>query len=89
MLHGIAMVSPSDGWAVGDGAATVRYHDGVWTREGLTIHGYYMMAISLVSLTEGWAVGNADSYPVRDPNASATLFHLSGGVWRIYPLTGM
>ncbi len=89
LLQDIAMVSPSEGWAIGDGAATVRYHDGVWTREGLTIHQYYMMNISLVSATEGWAVGSSAVSPSRDPNASATLFHLSGGVWRIYPLSGV
>ncbi len=89
LLHDIAMVSPSDGWAVGDGAATVRYHDGVWTREGLTIHQYSLGRVSLVSVTEGWAVGGAADYPSQDPNASAPLFHLSGGVWRIYPLSGV
>ncbi len=83
------MVSPNDGWAVGDGAATVRYHNGVWTREGLTIHQYYMKSISLVSATEGWAVGNTAAFPSQEPNASATLFHLSGGVWRIYSLSGV
>lgn len=55
----------------------------------MTIHQYYMMNISLVSATEGWDVGNAAAYPPQDPTASVTLFHLSGGVWRIYPLTGV
>lgn len=89
LLYDIAMVSPDNGWAVGDGAATVRYQGGEWNRQGLTIHQFYLMRISLVSVTEGWATGNSAVGNSRDPNATATLFHLSGGVWHIYPLTGL
>lgn len=89
LLEDIAMLSPSEGWAVGGGAATVHYHNGVWTKEGLTIHQYALMRVSLVSATEGWAVGSSLVSPSRDPNASAILFHLSGGVWQVYPLSGV
>lgn len=87
LLEDIAMVSSGEGWAVGGGAATVHYHDGVWTREGLTIHQFALMRVSLVSATEGWAVGSSLVDPPPDPNASATLFHLSGGIWQVYPLS--
>lgn len=89
LLYDIAMISPDDGWAVGDGATTLRYQGSKWKRQGLTIHQFYLTRISLVSATEGWATGNSAVSNSRDPNSTATLFHLSGGVWRIYPLTGL
>ncbi|MGZ3680745.1 MAG: WD40/YVTN/BNR-like repeat-containing protein [Ktedonobacterales bacterium] len=89
LLQSIAMRSPGEGWAVGGGAATVHYHNGVWTKEGLTIHQFALMRVSLVSATEGWAVGSSLVDGSLDPNAAATLFHLSSGAWQIYPLSGV
>lgn len=89
LMQDIAMVSPTDGWAVGDGAATVRYQNGTWTREGLTIHQYSLASVTLTSANDGWAVGYTNVEPSPYKNAYATLFHLSGGVWTAYPLTGM
>jgi hypothetical protein len=79
-----------DGWAVGDGAATVHDQDSVWTREDYTIHGFTISNLSLVSPTEGWAVGHAAGASANSsPNWAATLFHLHNGKWSIYPLTGL
>jgi hypothetical protein len=80
-----------NGWAVGDGAATVHDQDSVWTREGYTIHGYTITSMSLLSPAEGWAVGMNDgsgSGEYLKPNWTATLFHLHNGIWSIYPLAG-
>jgi hypothetical protein len=80
-----------DGWAAGDGDATVHDQDSVWTREGYTIHGYTITSISLLSPSEGWAVGTNGGLGYGEylkPNWTATLFHLHNGKWSIYPLTG-
>ena len=79
-----------NGWAVGDGAATVHDQASVWTRTGYTIHQYTISSLSLLSPTEGWAVGQAIGADAHtSPDWAATLFHLHNGVWSIYPTTGI
>lgn len=79
------------GWAVGDGAATVHDVNSVWKREGYTIHNYSINSISLTSPTEGWATGTLSGGGTGEqyvPNWDATLFHLHNGKWSVYPMTG-
>lgn len=79
-----------DGWAVGDGAATIHDQANVWTRTGYTIHQFTIRSLSLLSPTEGWAVGqSAGANAYSSPNWAATLFHLHNGVWSIYPTMGL
>lgn len=92
LLYGVQVFSTPagwNGWAVGDGAATIHDQDSVWTRQGYTIHNFTISSISLVSPTEGWAVGqNEGASAWETPNWDATLFRLHNGVWSIYPLKG-
>lgn len=79
-----------NGWAVGDGAATIHDQASVWTRTGYTIHQFTITSLSLLSPTEGWAVGQtAGANAHTSPDWAATLFHLHNGVWSIYPTTGI
>jgi hypothetical protein len=74
LLHAICMISPDEGWIAGDGAATLHYANGVWTREGLVIHGVVLSGIAMTAPGEGWAVGGG------------VLLHDSGGAWSVYKL---
>jgi photosystem II stability/assembly factor-like uncharacterized protein len=54
-LSDVAMLSASDGWAVG--GSTFLHWDGTsWTPESTTPPGFYN-SVSMVSATDGWAVG--------------------------------
>lgn len=79
-LRAIAMVSPSEGWAVGwsdsslsdpNGAQVLVLHDrhGVWSPVRVPIHGQ-LDSISMVSATDGWAGGTAG------------LLHYDGKTWK-------
>ena len=71
-LYGIAMVSASEGWAVGSDGLIVHDLGGTWTRvsspTSQTLEG-----IAMVSPTEGWAVGD-----------QGTVLHYSDGTWGLY-----
>jgi hypothetical protein len=79
-LRAIAMVSPSEGWAIGwsdaslsdpNGAQVLVLHDqnGVWSPVHVPIHGQ-LDSISMVSATDGWAGGTAG------------LLHYNGKTWK-------
>jgi hypothetical protein len=56
-FNGIAMVSASEGWAVGTGGLIVQYSSGVWTRLASPT-SQTLQSIAMVSAAEGWAVGD-------------------------------
>ncbi len=63
----VAMVSPTDGWAVGD---TIRhYSGGRWTPVSSPASAE-LSSVAMVSATDGWAVGE-----------SGTILHYSGEQW--------
>lgn len=64
-LHGVAMSSPTNGWAVGDDCTIIRTNDGdTWSgaaSPGTCGIGNTLRSIVLLSSSEGWAVGDADA----------------------------
>lgn len=60
-LKGIALVSPTDGWAVGDDLRSqplVLHYDGTaWTRVAVPASTGYLNCLSVTSATDGWAGG--------------------------------
>jgi hypothetical protein len=93
-LHGVAMVSPDEGWAVADNddvgkqdALLLHYIGGQWHSvalpPGLDPH-VTLSGIAMVSASEGWAVGAA--WPEVSAGATASvLLHYSGGRWLVVP----
>jgi photosystem II stability/assembly factor-like uncharacterized protein len=77
----LAMVSPTEGWAVGSVFGSnaygviLHYQDGGWSEESFHPRGM-LTAIAMVSPTEGWAVGGDPQ-----PNGAATILHYSDGGW--------
>jgi hypothetical protein len=73
LLSGIAMISPSEGFAVGgignsSSGVILHYTSGRWSVQSTVDESLY--GVSLRSPTEGWAVG-----------ASGGIYHYQAGVW--------
>ena len=69
------MVTPSDGWIVGDGGVILHYSGGTWnsyTSPTTTD----LNSVFMVSSTEGWAVG-----------LNGLILHYSEGSWSIHALS--
>jgi hypothetical protein len=86
-LNGIAMLSPSEGFAVGDisnssSGVILHYAGGRWSVQSTVDE--YLYSISLRSPTDGWAVG-----------AAGGIYHDVAGVWTkaarpvLHPLYGV
>ncbi len=74
-LYGIAMVSASEGWAVGSDGLIVHVLNGTWT----LVHSptsQTLWSIAMLSSTEGWAVGD-----------QGAILHYAIGVWNLYQNT--
>lgn len=82
ILHAVTMLSPAEGWAEGDGAATLHWDGTRWTKVGLVIHGVALMGVSFAASGEGWAEGNGESGDAQ----GAVLLHYTNGTWSVYPL---
>jgi len=85
-LNGVAMSSPTEGWAVGDLCKIIRTQDGnTWTGplSASSCTTQSLRSIVLLSSSEGWAVGDADA-------AGATILHGtsldSSPVWTRLPV---
>jgi photosystem II stability/assembly factor-like uncharacterized protein len=70
VLSCIAMVSPSEGWALGEHGTILHYTAGQW-RAVSSPNKAYLQGIAMVSPSEGWAVG-----------FNGTILHYSGGQWQ-------
>jgi hypothetical protein len=69
-LSSVAMVSASEGWAVGDSGTILHYTGGSWQSvENPT--SSTLTSVSMVSANEGWAVGPFD-----------TILHYKEGSWQ-------
>jgi photosystem II stability/assembly factor-like uncharacterized protein len=71
-LYGVAMVSPSEGWAVGEFAAILHYVSASWV-SGInfgTTGIVYFYGVAMASPSEGWTVGE-----------HGTLLHGVSGTW--------
>jgi len=94
-LNGLDMISPSQGWVVGDvvsyttpnlTCAIVQYSNGQWTNSPVSSYQGQLNTISMVSTTEGWAAGYS-------PNSTGTpgealFFHYHNGMWSVYSPQG-
>lgn len=84
-IAGLAMVSPSEGYAVGDiGGETsliLHYASGAWRVEGPSLN-MPLKSLSMASADEGWAIGSERNFADRPP--TSVLLHLSGGAWAVY-----
>ncbi len=72
-LRELSMVSPTEGWAVGDRytyGAFLHYVDGDWLRVGEGDYSADMQTIQMLSDTDGWAGGD-------------NLFHYNGEEWTV------
>ena len=70
-LSNVAMLSPAEGWAVGD-QSILHYHQGVWTQVPTTYH--LLTAITMISPEEGWIVGG-----------DSLILHYTQGIWTKIP----
>lgn len=71
-LSAVAMVSASEGWAVGQEGVIVHYLNGAWER-AQSPTAQALESIAMTSPAEGWAVGN-----------NGTILHYLHGSWSIY-----
>ena len=82
-LSALTMISPTEGWAIGNGGTTgtddqallLRYHDGAWQALPLSASGNEFHALAMISPTEGWMGGMRQ---VRDPSQGVLLHYLQG-----------
>jgi hypothetical protein len=72
-LYGLALVSASEGWAVGSDGLIVPGHSGTWTPVASPTD-QTLWSVGMVSPTEGWAVGD-----------QGTILHYQRDVWSQYP----
>src|SRR5579875_3963223 len=88
-LSGLAMISPTQGWAVGatepnaspnTSCIVLQYQNGVWENTRIPFAGQ-LNSVSMVSASEGWAVGfvyNSDYSAVN-----SLLLHYHNGAWSV------
>jgi photosystem II stability/assembly factor-like uncharacterized protein len=74
ILFGIAMISGTDGWAVGQGGTILRYQDGLWLlQESPTTRD--LRALSVVAANDIWAVGGTPG--------NGRILHFDGRTWDV------
>ena len=71
-LHGLALVSATEGWAVGSDGLIVHGQSGAWTPVASPTD-QTLRRVVMVSPIEGWAVGD-----------QGTILHYQRGVWSLY-----
>ncbi len=69
-LFSLSMVSPTEGWAVGDKGVILHYTGGRWRQTASPVQAGYLGSISMTSPTDGWAVGGDN------------VLRYSNGVWQ-------
>jgi photosystem II stability/assembly factor-like uncharacterized protein len=69
-LFGVALDSPTDGWAVGDSGALLHYTGGQWQAVSDPASLFFPDSVAMDSPTGGWAVG------------TYTILHYTGGRWQ-------
>jgi hypothetical protein len=73
-LYGVAAISPTDAWAVGDGSPTVLHWNGSsWAQVRVPPHGGGLAGVSADSASDVWAVG-------EDAKKTVTI-HWNGTDW--------
>ncbi|MBK9232831.1 MAG: hypothetical protein IPO15_18825 [Anaerolineae bacterium] len=74
-LSSAAMVSPTDGWAVGEGGIILHWNGSVWSQVTSPITGW-LLSVAMVSTTDGWAVGEG-----------GVILHWNGSTWSSAPVS--
>jgi len=73
-VEDIQMVSPNEGWAVGEAGLIVHYKAGKWNR--VVVDGKYdLRTIQMLSSTEGWASGGDGN------DTGGVILHYKDGKW--------
>jgi photosystem II stability/assembly factor-like uncharacterized protein len=70
-LNGVDIVSPTDGWIVGDGGAILRYTGSEWDQFTSPV-STDLQDVHMVSPTDGWAVGGGGTILRFDGDAWST-----------------
>ncbi len=69
-LYSITMVSPTEGWAVGESGIILHYTGGGWRQVASPVQEGSLFSISMDSAEDGWAVGHSN------------VLHYINGVWQ-------
>ena len=75
-LNAVDMVSPADGWAVGEGGMIIHWNGIQWRQVASPITAS-LKSVAMVSASDGWAVG-ADSHD------QGVILRWNGAVWQKY-----
>jgi hypothetical protein len=78
LLDGIALVSPSEGWAVGEAGTILHLSGGRWSAVASPTSAD-LYGVALASADEGWAVG------LDVARGHGVMLHLSHGRWSLVP----
>jgi hypothetical protein len=88
-LSQVWMVSPTEGWAVGNYTdfnnalfgLILHYTNGIWTVQK-TLPNDHLNGLAMLSASDGWAVGD------NGDQQQSVLLHYIGGAWMNVPLAG-
>ncbi|MBF6613144.1 MAG: S-layer homology domain-containing protein [Chloroflexi bacterium] len=75
-LRDVHMVSPTDGWAVGDGGTLLHYNGTAWSPSSSISTTDTLVDVFMLSPTNGYIVG-------WNNNAGGDVFHYNGITWRL------
>ncbi len=78
-LGNISLVSPTEGWAVGN--TFLHYHSGTWS-DVAAPPNIQPQQIFMVSATEGWATGQ--QLPTGSGPIAPVLLHYHNGAWSVF-----
>ena len=90
-LHSVVLVSPTEGWAVGDSAGSngsllMHYDHNTWTRIATPAgmqENDSLIEIALDSPNDGWVIGTNPDQVVNGRDTAGILLHLTNGVWQV------
>ena len=87
-LNSVSMVSPTNGWAVGNAGTIIRWNGTSWSNYAPSPTNEVLNSIFMISSTNGWAVGNTGTIIRWDgtswslwQQANATALRWNGASW--------
>jgi hypothetical protein len=82
-LNDISMVSPTDGWGVGDLGLILHYNGQSWrsVKSPTTVD---LASITMLSATDGWVIAGI-SWPNYTQTTAPTILHYDGHSWQTQP----
>jgi hypothetical protein len=83
-LNDISMVSPTDGWGVGD-QGLIMHYDGVSWARVKSPTDVDLGSIKMLSATDGWVIAGL-TWPNYMPNSWPTILHYDGHSWQNQPV---